>query len=109
MDNYSEKERLALEVPKYFYEITFNKPGGLVMPVIVEYTYEDGTSKKVTYPAQVWRKNDAEISKAVTSSQRIVKITVDPDLETADVDLSNNSWPAEETESEFEEFKNQKD
>ena len=23
---------------KYFYEITFNKPGGLVMPIIVEYT-----------------------------------------------------------------------
>ncbi len=108
MDNYTEKERLELEVPKYFYEITFNKPGGLVMPVIVEYTYEDGTSKKVTYPVQVWRKNDKEISKAITSDQRIVKITIDPDLETADVDLSNNTWPMEEEKSEFEEFKNNK-
>jgi hypothetical protein len=109
MDTYSEEERLKLEVPNYFYEVTFNKPGGLVMPIIVEYAYEDGTTKKVTYPPQVWRKNDKEVSKAITSDKRIVKISLDPDLETADVDLSNNSWPAEETESEFEEFKKEND
>lgn len=108
MDNFSEQERSKMDPPSYFYEITFEKPGGLVMPLIVEYTYEDGTKKKVNYPVQVWRKNDAEVTKAVTSSKRIVNITVDPDLETADVDLSNNSWPKEEEEeSEFEQFKNE--
>lgn len=109
MDNFTEQERANMSIPKYFYEVTFNKPGGLVMPVIVEYAYEDGTAKKVTYPAQVWRKNDNEISKAITSDKRIVKITLDPDLETADIDLTNNSWPAEPVESEFENFKNNKD
>ena len=105
MDNFSEQERQNLTVPKYFYQIVFEKPGGIPMPLIVEYTYGDGTTEKVTYPVQVWRKNDQVISKVVPSNKEITKITVDPDLETADVDLSNNSWPKTQNQSEFEEFK----
>ena len=60
MDNFTPEQRKRMKAPKYFYEITFNKPGGLVMPLIVEYTYADGTSEKVTYPVQIWRKNDEQ-------------------------------------------------
>lgn len=107
MDNFSEAERAKIKEPKYFYSITFEKPGGLVMPIIVEYTYADGTSKTEKYPAQIWRLNDKEVSKAVASDKEIVKITVDPNLETADVDTSNNSWPKEMKQSKFDEFKNE--
>ncbi|GGG41424.1 M1 family metallopeptidase [Bizionia arctica] len=105
MDNFTEAERKALKEPKYFYSVTFEKPGGLVMPIIVEYTYADGTSKTEKYPAQIWRLNDKEVSKSVASDKEIVKITVDPDLETADVDTSNNSWPREVQQSDFDKFK----
>lgn len=105
MDNFTAEERAKMKSPKYFYQITFNKPGGLVMPLIVEYTYADGTTKNVTYPVQVWRKNDSEVSKAVASDKEIVKVVVDPNLETADVNLDNNSWPQEAKESKFEQFK----
>ncbi|MDO1501432.1 M1 family metallopeptidase [Winogradskyella maritima] len=105
MDNFSEAERKEIKAPKYFYSVTFNKPGGLVMPLIVEYSYADGTSEKVTYPAQIWRLNDKQASKAIASEKEIVKITVDPDLETADVDTTNNSWPREAQESDFNKFK----
>lgn len=108
LDNFSETERSQLEIPKYFYEVVFEKPGGLVMPIIVEYTYEDGTSEKKHYPAQVWRLNDNQVSKTLASDKKITKISLDPDLETADVDLSNNAWPKEEGESEFDEFKESK-
>lgn len=104
MDNFSEEERNAIKQPKYLYNIVFEKPGGIPMPLIVEYTYEDGSKEKVTYPAQVWRKNDKEVSKAVASDKEITNIVVDPDLETADVDTSNNSWPRAEKEGEFEKF-----
>ncbi|KGL64026.1 M1 family metallopeptidase [Polaribacter sp. Hel1_85] len=90
---------------KYLYEITYNKPGGLVMPIIVEFTYKDGTKERKTYPAQIWRYNDNEISKVFSSSKEISNITIDPDLETADVDTSNNSWPKEK-KNKFEKFKN---
>ncbi|MBT8377406.1 MAG: M1 family metallopeptidase, partial [Bacteroidia bacterium] len=105
MDNFTPEERQKLKAPKYFYNVTFEKPGGLVMPIIAEYTYADGSKERVTYPAQIWRLNDNEVSKAIGSDKEIVAITVDPDLETADVDVSNNAWPKEVQESRFNEFK----
>jgi len=89
----------------FFYEITFDKPGGLVMPIIAEYTYKDGTKERKVYPAQIWRYNDNEITKVVKSDKEIVNITIDPDLETADVDTSNNSFPNKQ-DSKFGKFKN---
>ena len=109
MDNFSSEERNNLEVPKYFYQVTFNKPGGLVMPLIVEFTYADGSTEMKRYPVQVWMKNDNTVTKTIASNKEITKVVVDPDLETADVDLSNNSWPKEETPNEFEQFKNNTD
>ena len=105
MDNFTTEERLKIKEPKYFYNVTFNKPGGLVMPVIVEYAYADGTKKRETYPAEIWRLNDNEVSKAIASDKEIVSMVVDPDLETADIDTSNNHWPKQNEKSDFEKFK----
>ena len=88
----------------FFYEITFDKPGGLVMPIILEFTYKDGTKSRKTYPAQIWRYDDNQITKAINSDKEITNITIDPDLETADVDTSNNSWPKNK-DSKFSKFK----
>ncbi|HAQ53983.1 MAG TPA: aminopeptidase [Flavobacteriaceae bacterium] len=105
MDNMTESERAAVKEPKYFYEVTFNKPGGIPMPLIVEYTYADGTTKSVTYPAEIWRKSDAEVKTVLSTEKEIVGIVVDPKAETADIDTSNNSWPKAEARSEFDTFK----
>ncbi len=105
MDNFTPEEQKSIKAPKYFYTITFEKPGGLVMPIIVEYKYADGTSKKETYPAQIWRFNDNEVSKAIASDKEIINISVDPNKETADIDTSNNSWPKEIKPSQFDQFK----
>lgn len=105
MDNLSPEERSQLKIPKYFYEVVFDKPGGLVMPLIVEYSYADGTNELVKYPVQVWRKNDAEVKKVIATDKEIVGITVDPNQETADIDTSNNSWPKKIAKSDFDSFK----
>ena len=91
--------------PKYFYEVEFEKPGGLVMPLIVEYSYADGTKERVTYPVQLWRKNEASVKKVIASDKELVGVNVDPDLETADVNADNNSWPKKESTSDFDKFK----
>ncbi len=107
MDNFTPEQQKAMKkAPKYFYEITYEKPGGLVMPIIVEYTYADGSKERETFPVQIWRYNDKEVSRAVATEKEIVAITLDPDLETADVDTSNNAWPREVKESDFDKFKN---
>ncbi len=89
---------------KYHYEITYNKPGGLVMPIIVQFTYTDGSSERKVYPAQIWRYNDKEITKVFSTSKELSKIIIDPNQETADVDTSNNNWP-KESKNQFEKFK----
>lgn len=104
-DNFSEKERESLRDTKYFYEIVFEKPGGLVMPILAEITYEDGTKENKYYPAEIWRFNDKEIKKIFASEKPISSIVIDPKKLTADVNPENNSWPREEAESKFDAFK----
>jgi len=96
----------ATKIPTYIYSVEFNKPGELVIPLIVELTYADGSKEKISYPAQVWMKNDNKVTKVFSSTMEITNIKLDPDLETADVDTSNNSWPKKE-ETKFDEFKKQ--
>ena len=93
------------EVPSYIYSVEFEKPGGLVMPIIVELTYADDTKERITYPAQIWMKDENTVKRVFSSTQEIKSIKVDPDFETADVDTSNNSWPKKET-TKFDKFKN---
>jgi hypothetical protein len=102
VSNFNEAERSKLQSPKYFYQVTFDKPGGLVMPLIVEITFEDGTTENHKFPVQIWLKNDKEVSRTFATHKSIKKIMIDPKEETADVDVSNNTWPKEESKSKFE-------
>ena len=106
----SNKDRIIntdISNPKFLYEVTFAKPGGLVMPLIVEYTYADGTKEEVRYPAQIWAKSNSEVTKVLVTDKEITNVQIDPKLETADIDVTNNSWPKNETESKFDKFKSQ--
>ncbi|MEZ7993137.1 MAG: M1 family metallopeptidase [Flavobacteriaceae bacterium] len=105
MATMTEEQRAALkEAPNFFYQVTFEKPGGLVMPIIVELEYVDGSKERHTFPAQIWMKDDKEVTKVFRTTLAIKKITLDPDLETADIDTSNNSWPKKD-DSKFDKFK----
>ncbi|MBT5289088.1 MAG: M1 family metallopeptidase [Flavobacterium sp.] len=105
MATMTEEQRATLkEAPNFFYQVTFEKPGGLVMPIIVELEYVDGSKERHTFPAQIWMKNDEEVTKVFRTTLAIKKITLDPDLETADIDTSNNSWPKKD-DSKFDKFK----
>ena len=100
--NYTAEEKNALKSPKFFYEVEFEKPGGLIMPIIVELQFEDGTSETQKFPAQIWRRNNDTAKRVFATEKKVVKIQVDPKLETADVDVENNYWPKGETESKFD-------
>ncbi|WP_396196512.1 M1 family metallopeptidase [Flavobacterium sp.] len=100
--NYSSEEISTLKSPKFFYEVEFDKPGGLIMPIIVELQFEDGTSETKVFPAQIWRKNNNTAKKVFATEKKVVKIQLDPKLETADIDVTNNFWPKAEMESKFD-------
>lgn len=97
------KEKLA---GKYFYELAFSNKGGLIMPIILEWTYADGTTEYEKIPAQVWRKNEGKVVKTFMKDKKVTKVQLDPMRETADINTSNNSWPTIADEpSKFQAFK----
>jgi hypothetical protein len=96
------EEKATMKTPKYFYEVEFNKPGGMLMPIIVEITYGDDSTETFKYPAQIWRKNNETAKKVYATEKAIKKIQIDPKLETADIDVTNNTWPKSEVKSKFD-------
>jgi hypothetical protein len=99
-----EEVRANLE-GKNIYELKLKNEGGLVMPVIIKWTFTDGSSEIDRLPAEIWRLNENEVTKTFVKNKEVVNITIDPNLELADVDLSNNVFPKVEGKSKFEEFK----
>ena len=87
------------------YEITFINKGGLVMPIIVEFAFADGTKETKRIPAQIWRKNENKVTKVFYTNKKAVSIKLDPMRETADIDETNNSWPNVAEPSKFTLFK----
>ena len=87
------------------YEVSFLNKGGLVMPIILEFTFEDGTKETQRLPAQIWRKNENKVTKVFLTSKKAVSIQLDPMRETADIDESNNKWPNVSAPSKFALFK----
>ena len=77
---------------KHFYELTFSNKGGLVMPIIIEWTFKDGSKEIDRIPAQVWRLNENQVKKFFMKDKEVVGIRLDPMRETADIDESNNTW-----------------
>lgn len=103
--NFSAEEKAQLKSPKYFYEVEFEKPGGLIMPIIAELHFEDGTTELHKFPAQIWRRNNDTAKRVFATEKKVVKIQVDPKLETADIDTTNNVWPKSSQEkSKFDEL-----
>jgi hypothetical protein len=105
------KERLSkedlelLNSGKQFYELNFSNIGGIPMPLILEFTFDDNSSEVVRIPAEIWRRHEEEVSKVFIFDKEVSSIRLDPFLETADTDLNNNSWPAEQQQTRFELFK----
>ncbi|HEX5652586.1 MAG TPA: M1 family metallopeptidase [Chitinophagaceae bacterium] len=90
---------------KHLYEITVSNKGGLVMPIIIEWTYKDGTKEVERIPAQVWRYNEKKVTKSFVKDKEVASVKLDPMKETADIDESNNSWNTIAEPSKFKVFK----
>ncbi len=103
-DKLTAEEKKMLAQKKNFYELNFELIGGLVMPVILEFTFTDGTTQKEYIPAEIWKMGNKTAKKVFWFEKELKSINLDPNLETADVDRSNNYWPAQVVPSRFELF-----
>ena len=101
------KDLELLNANKQFYEISFSNNGGLVMPLILEFTFVNGKKEVIRIPAEIWRQYEEKVSKVFIFDQEVTSVRLDPFLETADTDLDNNSWPKKEIPSRYQLFKQQ--
>jgi hypothetical protein len=90
---------------KNLYEIKVTNKGGLVMPVIIEWTFKDGTKEIERIPAEIWRTNENSFTKVFAKDKEVVNVVVDPLKETADINTDDNMFPRVEKESKFDELK----
>lgn len=107
-EKFTAEEKAALREPKFFYEVTFEKLGGLPMPVIAQLTYEDGTTEVQTFPVQIWRKENTTAKRVIATGKKVVMIQLDPKLLTADIDVQNNTWPQTAGPDKFDQLKDKK-
>ena len=90
----SPEAKGMLQDESHFYQLTIGNDGGLVMPIIIEWTYEDGSKEVDRIPAEIWRTDDQEVTKVFVKDKAATSISLDPFLETADIDRSDNDYPA---------------
>jgi hypothetical protein len=90
-----------------FYELSLRNVGGLVMPVILQITYDDGSQEIQNIPAEIWRKNNEQVTKVIVTQKPVISFVLDPYLQTADTDLGNNAFPRQPAPSRFELFQQQ--
>ena len=105
MKNLDAEEKEILKSDKNYYELHFSNIGGLVMPIILEFTFVDRTTEVIRIPAEIWKRNSKEVKKVFILDKEVSNVRLDPFLETADVDLNNNSWPARNEPTRFQIFK----
>jgi hypothetical protein len=90
---------------KNVYEITFKNIGGLVSPLVIEWTYKDGTKEQEIVPAEIWKINEVEITKVFVKEKEVINIILDPGFALGDVNMTNNVFPKKTSQSKFDQFK----
>jgi hypothetical protein len=105
MNAIKDNDNKAKWVDKHLYELTFSNKGGMVMPVIVEWTFKDGSKEVDRIPVTIWRANEKQVSKVFMKNKEVASIRLDPNKETADINEANGMWPVKEMPTRFQLFK----
>jgi len=108
VESLSDEERQWLESHQHFYRVQIKNVGGLVMPVILLVTFEDGSERLIRLPAEIWRKDAASCSTVILASQPIQSFELDPYRETADIDRNNNHFPPRIEPTRFQLFQSRR-
>jgi hypothetical protein len=90
---------------KNLYELKFKNVGGLISPIVIEWTFKDGTKEIEKIPAEIWRINEQEVTRTFMKDKEVVNIVIDPNAATADINTSNNTFPRKVEESKFDQLK----
>jgi hypothetical protein len=108
LDGLEDDEKKLLMLRKKFYVVELENLGGLVMPAILQVSFDNGDTQQIHLPAEIWRKNPKQVSRLILTNDDIVRIELDPRLESADTYRQNNFWPPQVIKSRFQLIKEDK-
>lgn len=78
--------------PRFLYEVSFKNYGGLVMPILLKWVYEDGTFEIENISVNIWRLDEKTVTKTFPKNKKVKQLILDPYSETADIEMKNNVW-----------------
>jgi len=102
LETLDDNQEQLLKTDKIFYAISIENIGGLVMPVVLQITWEDGRVQELRLPAEIWMEDSTHVTKLLLADKEIQEILLDPSLEMADADMSDNAWPRKAIEETFQ-------
>ena len=105
LEGLSEEEKEILGYDWNYYQVKFSNKGGLPMPIILDFIYADNSTERIYIPAEIWKMDDLQVSKVFFTKKEVKEIILDPQLQTADIDRSDNYWPERTPQSRFELYK----
>ena len=105
MSNLTDEDKEFMAKQNRFYRVRFKNLGGLVMPVILHVTYEDGSEQVIRLPAEIWKQNSEKCATQIITDKPIKQFELDPYRETADANRNNNFFPAQLEPTRFQTFK----
>lgn len=74
------------------YVITLRNAGEVPMPVVMEISYEDGSSEIVRLPVQIWYRGNTW-NHLLRTDKELKSVEIDPDKVLPDVNFANDTWP----------------
>jgi hypothetical protein len=95
----------AVDEDKNYYVLEFSNQGGLVMPILIEFTFTDGSTEFMNIPAEIWRRNHLSVKKLFVFYKEVERVELDPDWYTADTNVENNHYPRRIIPSRIEAYK----
>ncbi|MGE0770332.1 MAG: M1 family metallopeptidase [Cyclobacteriaceae bacterium] len=100
-----DKAILSKMENRNFYEVTLSNKGGLVMPVVIQWNYKDGSREIERIPAEIWRNNEYKVTKVFVKEKEVASVVLDPMEETADINTEDNVFPKPNAPSKFDQLR----
>jgi hypothetical protein len=97
-------DRIVSEQP-FIYFVDFTNIGGLVSPIPLVMHYEDGSSRELMIPAEIWRRDAGKVTRLFIENKAIKSLSVDDRHQTAEANFADNSFPPKITPSRLELYK----
>ncbi|MEM9315123.1 MAG: M1 family metallopeptidase [Pseudomonadota bacterium] len=95
----------AIEEDSIFYFLDFENLGGVPTPLLLHIGYEDGSTRDLELPAEIWRRDAIDVTHRLIESKPVAFISVDDRHQTADADYSNNRFPPQIHQSRLSVYK----